>query len=187
MYGDGLSELENNRSIDQYGTEPPSVARDSQKDYQESLDDFEEEKTQISGRSGSRAAATSGNKSSILRDKSSFINKSKASKKSTSQKQSYPLQKSKINKIGKNPQNLYKKSLGKNNKMAASVNGNSSLLLPGDVPKKKYAKAPTLKTYNELVQILLDMEKFDWIEAAGISTKTQLRKDLLFLRYSKPA
>jgi len=178
MYGDGLSELENNRSIDQYGTEPPSVARDSQRDYQESLDDFEEEKTQISGRSGSRAAATSVNKSSILRDKSSHINKSKAGKKSTTQGQSYPLKKSNTNKIGKNPQNLFKKSFGKNNKMAASVNGNSSFMLPGDVPKKKYAKTPIFKTYNELVQTLLDMEKFDWIEACGINTKAQLLKQM---------
>jgi len=174
-----LDEFENNHSINKYTIESHSVVRESQNDFYEELEDFEDEKTQISEKSGSRIQGKKPINNISEKEKPPMSGKSKMIKKSASQKKDYPLKKSSSNKIGKNLQNVFKKGGGKNTKISAYANGT---LVPGDGTKKKYAKSPTFKTYQELVQIIQNMQKFDWIEAAGITNKNQLgNKKVLFI------
>jgi len=173
-----FDELENNHSVNRYTTESHSIVRGSQKDFYEDFDELEDEKTQLSEKSGSRTQGKKLFNSLIEKEKPQLSGKSKMIRKSTSQKKDYPLKKSSSNKIGKNMQIVFKKGGGKNTKMSAYSNANPS---QGDGTKKKYTKSPTFKTYQELVQIIQNMQKFDWIEAAGITNKTQLGIKIFYI------
>lgn len=161
-------ELENNYSADRHTTEPQSEALDNHQEFPEYAEAIREKASKVPRTKASKSQGAQVYQNILQKEKNSFLGKGK---KNTKQNGSL----ASVSKMGKN-QNLHQKGTGgKFVKSGAYSNGNVNLA-PIEPSKKKYAKTQSYKTYNELVQIIQSMSKFEWLEAAGITNKSQLSK-----------
>lgn len=159
--------------MDRYTTEPQSEGFEPQRDFSNYMEEPKEKNLSTPARETSKSHSTQQNYEATQRDRPPLTDMEKNYIKMTKQKKP-PSKMSQANKIGKNINNLYKKGMSKHIRAAGKGNSNQNLAQSTDQTKKKYSKSQAFKTYNELVQIMQNMSKFDWIEAAGITNKSQL-------------
>ena len=172
-------DIENNYMMDKETGEPHSEAQEAQKETSGYFDNFRDDRSSTTIKNGQRSQR--GNLDNTdqnpfgQRDAIQSSDKGRLLKK-MGQKQKRPSKNIESSKIGRGLNNIYKKNIGKQSRKSSYVSGTSIFPISQEPSKRKYTKVQVFKTYAELVQIMQNMGKFDWIEAAGILNKSQLGK-----------